>query len=177
MTVRPISLDDVPALVRQLTGNREFLAPFEPTRDDAYFTESGQRAVVAAALRQHEAGVTAPYAILDDGELVGRITLSEIVRGPLQSCSLGYWVAESANGRGVASAAVRDVLALAFGPLGLHRVQAATLVHNTRSQRVLSHNGFVRIGLAPDLLRIAGRWQDHVLFQVVAPPSAPSEAC
>ncbi|WP_313959774.1 GNAT family protein [Microbacterium paludicola] len=49
--------------------------------------------------------------------------------------------------------------------LGPHRVQAATLTHNTASQRVLVANGFIRIGAAARYLRIAGEWQDHLLFQ------------
>ena len=61
------------------------------------------------------------------------------------------------------------MLRTAFGELGLHRVEAGTLVHNRASQRVLERNGFVRYGLAPQYLRIAGRWQDHVLFQVLNP--------
>jgi ribosomal-protein-alanine N-acetyltransferase len=32
---------------------------------------------------------------------------------------------------------------------------------------VLEHNGFVRIGVAPAYLNIAGAWQDHILYQVV----------
>jgi [ribosomal protein S5]-alanine N-acetyltransferase len=62
---------------------------------------------------------------------------------------------------------VRDIVGVAFGELNLHRVQAETLVYNVRSQRVLEHNGFVRIGMAPAYLNIAGRWQDHILYQVV----------
>ena len=72
-----------------------------------------------------------------------------MVRRALPSCTLGYWVSEHANGRGFASAAVREMAILAFGELGLHRVEAATLTHNARSQRVLEKNGFVRFGLAP----------------------------
>lgn len=170
--IRPLSVDDVPALTRQLVLNRDFLAPFEPLRDDDYFTEGGQLAVVAAALRQRDTGVTAPYVIHDDGDLVGRITLNEIVRGPLQSCSLGYWVAESRNGHGLATGAVRDVLQVAFEDLRLHRVQAGTLPDNVRSQHVLTRNGFVRIGVAAQMLRITGRWQDQVLFQALAPSAA-----
>lgn len=94
-------------------------------------------------------------------------TLNEIVRGPLQSCSLGYWVSASDNGRGVATAAVRDIIRVAFEELGLHRIQAGTLLHNVRSQRVLEHNGFVRFGVAPEYLNIAGEWQDNALYQVV----------
>jgi ribosomal-protein-alanine N-acetyltransferase len=32
---------------------------------------------------------------------------------------------------------------------------------------VLEHNGFVRFGVAPAYLNIAGRWQDHAMYQVV----------
>jgi ribosomal-protein-alanine N-acetyltransferase len=48
-------------------------------------------------------------------------------------------------------------------------VEASTLRQNVRSQRVLERNGFVRFGLAPQYLKIAGRWQDHVLWQRVRP--------
>ncbi len=110
-----------------------------------------------------------PRVILNDaGRVTGRITLSETIRGPVQSCSLGYWVSAGDNGRGLATAAVGEVVAVAFSDLGLHRVQAGTLAHNVRSQRVLERNGFTRIGMAPAYLNIAGRWQDHILFQVVA---------
>ena len=51
--------------------------------------------------------------------------------------------------------------------LGLHRIQAGTLLHNVRSQRVLERTGFVRFGMAPAYLNIAGQWQDHALYQIV----------
>ena len=80
------------------------------------------------------------------------------------------------QGRGVATAAVRAVLAVAFDRLGLHRVQAGTLVHNTASRRVLAKNGFAEIGFAPRYIRIAGRWQDHVLHQRLADDPAAGDS-
>ena len=91
------------------------------------------------------------------------------MRGAFQSAHLGYWVSEDRTGRGVATAAVAATVDLAFGPCGLHRLQAATLVHNLGSQRVLQRNRFTLIGLAPRYLQIAGRRQDHLLFQRVVP--------
>jgi ribosomal-protein-alanine N-acetyltransferase len=49
--------------------------------------------------------------------------------------------------------------------LELHRLQAATLPHNAASRKVLQRSGFEEIGLAPAYLKIAGSWQDHVLYQ------------
>jgi [ribosomal protein S5]-alanine N-acetyltransferase len=56
----------------------------------------------------------------------------------------------------------------AFGDLDLHRVEAATLVHNVSSQRVLEKNEFERIGLARRFLRIDDEWRDFLLFQKLA---------
>jgi [ribosomal protein S5]-alanine N-acetyltransferase len=107
----------------------------------------------------------------ESGEVAGRINLNNIVRGAFQSGSLGYWVSSAQNGRGLATAAVREMVQLAFGELRLHRVEAGTLLHNVRSQRVLERNGFVRYGMAPQYIKIAGRWQDHALFQLLNPGS------
>jgi ribosomal-protein-alanine N-acetyltransferase len=165
---RLLTLDDVPVLAELLRLNRHFLAPWAPDRSDGYFTVDGQRTVVRAALARHDQGLTLPHVIIDDsGRVIGGITLNSIVRGPFQSCSLGYWVSVTDNGRGLATAAVRDIIRLAFEQLGLHRIEAGTLLRNVRSQRVLERNGFVRFGVAPAYLSIAGRWQDHVLYQVV----------
>ncbi len=110
-----------------------------------------------------------PLAILDSGGAVaGSINLNSIIRGAFQSASVGYWVSEAHIGRGLASAAVADVTELAFGELGLHRLDAATLLHNTPSQRVLLRNGFRPFAVAESYIKIAGRWQDHILFQLLS---------
>jgi ribosomal-protein-alanine N-acetyltransferase len=165
---RLVTIDDAPVLAELLRINRAFLAPWQPIRSDDYFTVDGQRADIRAALDRHANGTGLPHVIVDDsGRVVGRITLNGIVRGPFQSCSMGYWVSTTDNGRGLATAAVRDIKCVAFEELGLHRIQAETLLHNIGSQRVLERNGFVRIGMAPTYLNIAGQWQDHILYQVV----------
>jgi ribosomal-protein-alanine N-acetyltransferase len=167
VTVRRAVEDDAAALAALALANRAFLAPWEPVRPDAYFTEEQHRTTLRSLAAQDPPS-TVPCVILVDGEPAGRITLTNVVRGVFCSADLGYWVAQRHNGRGVGTAAVGEVLRLAFGELGLHRVQAATLLHNVGSQRVLERNGFTRIGLAPRYLRIAGEWQDHVLFQRLA---------
>ena len=48
MPIRLASLDDAPAIAALLTANRDFLAPWEPLRDDSWFTADGQRAAIAA---------------------------------------------------------------------------------------------------------------------------------
>ena len=56
------------------------------------------------------------------------------------------------------------VFDIAFGPLGLHRVEANVMPRNGRSIRVMEKLGFVQEGLARDYLRINGRWENHIHF-------------
>ena len=167
---RLVTVDDAPAIVALLRENREFFAPYEPHREESYYTGDGQRTELAAALAGHAVGTVLPYVVLaPSGEVAGRITLAGIVRGALLSGVVGYWVAQRCTRQGLASAAVAHVVRTAFEELGLHRVEAATLPDNVASQAVLARNGFERYGLAPRYMRIAGRWRDHVLFQVTNP--------
>jgi [ribosomal protein S5]-alanine N-acetyltransferase len=169
---RLITTGDAPALAKLVQENREFLAPWDPVHSERYYTEAGQLADISNALIQYRQGIRLPRVIVgESGELAGRINLNNIVRGAFQSGSLGYWVSSAQNGRGLATAAVREMVQLAFSELRLHRVEAGTLLHNVRSQRVLERNGFVRYGMAPQYIKIAGRWQDHALFQLLNPGS------
>ena len=166
---RQLTLDDAPDLARLQAANREFLAPWDAIRPDAFYTVPGQQVEVQRTLDRQAEGMVVSHVILDDdGEVAGLARLNGITRGAFESCSLSYWVAESANGKGLASGAVAALLVLAFTELRLHRVQAETLRDNVRSQRVLAKNGFAHIGMAPQYIRIAGRWQDHDLFQRLA---------
>lgn len=166
---RLITLGDADALAELYARNRAFLAPWEPIRPAEYFTPAGQLDDIATALDRYAQGTALPHVILNEsGDVAGRITLTGVVRGPFQSCSLGYWLSESDNGRGLASSAVAHIKQTAFDELGLHRIEAGTLLHNVRSQHVLERNGFVRFGVAPRYLKIAGQWQDHALYQTLA---------
>ena len=156
--IRPRVEADAEALLALRVANRSFMEPFDPQRGDEFFTLERQ-----LELARNESGTA--YAILDDGALAGTITLSNLSRGFFQSANVGYWVDEARNGRGLATQAVADVVERAFGELGLHRLEAGTLVDNVASQRVLERNGFERIGLARSYLLIAGEWRDHLLFQ------------
>lgn len=178
ISIRPAVLADAETLAELYTANWAFLQPFEPDRDDNFLTVEGQQARLYAAEADRRMGVGSRYLIeAPDGVTeapggqaaartpVGMISLTAIERGPAQSAHLGYWVAQSANGRGIATQAVALMLRIAFEEFGLHRVEAGTLVNNGGSQKVLARNGFERIGLARAYLHIAGQWQDHILFQ------------
>jgi ribosomal-protein-alanine N-acetyltransferase len=167
--VRQITPGDAVGMLRMYDENRAFFEPWEPERPHDFFTLERQRELIEREIADRRLGVREVFAIRDtSGEVVGRIALNDIIRGVFQNAHLGYDVAEPANGRGYATEAVCLVVDYAFHELGLHRVQAATMLSNVRSQRVLEKAGFRREGRAERYLRIAGVWEDHYLFGVTA---------
>ncbi|ACZ29233.1 GCN5-related N-acetyltransferase [Xylanimonas cellulosilytica DSM 15894] len=154
------------AMAAAYERNREHLAPWDPERPPEFFTAAWQEQNLAVQLADHAAGRFWPLLLVaDDGDVVGRLNIANVVRGAFHSADLGYWVDGARTGQGLMTAAVGVAVTVARDELGLHRLAASTLLHNTASQAVLRHHGFVRYGLAERYLRIAGRWQDHLLFQ------------
>jgi ribosomal-protein-alanine N-acetyltransferase len=169
MTTRLLETGDAVALAAAVQRSRAHLEPWDPVRPDSYYTLEGQQEAIVDALARYAAGTMVPHVVLDEqGEVVGRINLNNIVRGPFQSASVGYWLAVDATGRGLATAAVEALVTVAFADQGLHRLEAGTVPENTRSQAVLARCGFTRFGYAPRYLHIAGRWADHILYQRLA---------
>jgi ribosomal-protein-alanine N-acetyltransferase len=156
---------DAEALLDVLVRDRAFLDPWEPSRPDAFFTLEVQRRGVA---KLGEAEDLVDFGIFETetDELVGRLQLTGIALGPFQNAHVGYFVSERCNGRGYATEALRQAVDAAFGPLELHRVQAAAIPRNAASIRVLQKAGFREEGLALRYLHINGVWEDHKLYAV-----------
>ena len=132
----------------------------------------------ASGLTQKIYATTRPTLISssmpESDALMGGITLSNVRRGSAQTASLGYWMGAPYAGRGHMRAAVETLMPVAFGLLRLHRIEAATMLSNIASIRVLESSGFTREGVARAYLKINGRWEDHLLYARVA--TAPISA-
>lgn len=162
--VRLLEASDASFLAAAYAANKEHLAPWEPKRSDDFFTVEHQRKIIDIKLAHHAGGYELPWVLVADHHIIGCLTLAGIVRGSFLSANLGYWVDRTYNGLGIGSAAVAFAVREAK-EIGLHRVQAATLLHNMGSQKILEREGFKEIGVAPAYLEIAGSWQDHRLYQ------------
>jgi [ribosomal protein S5]-alanine N-acetyltransferase len=173
VTIRPLQVTDASAIAAMNLRNRADIERVSPPQQLDTFTESGQAARITSILRECTQGVRAHWTIHVGGVLVGDISLHAIHRGPVQTANVGYMVDAAVRGRGVATAAVRLVIAHAFDQLQLHRLDAGVMPSNLGSQRVLEKAGFTRVGLMRRYLFIAGSWEDHVLYELIGPDFVP----
>ncbi len=107
-----------------------------------------------------------PYVIEVDGEFAGQLTIGNVTHGALRSAWIGYWVATSHIGGGVATAALALGLDHCFGQVRLHRVEATVRPENAASRAVLAKAGFREEGLLRRYLDVDGGWRDHLLVAI-----------
>lgn len=150
--------------------SREFLTPWEPVWPIDDLTRPAFRRRIRRYSRELKEDASFPFFLFESGsdELIGSCIISNIRRGVAQSCSLGYWVGEKWSSKGYMTEAARALLPFAFDRAGLHRIEAACLMTNEPSQRLLRRIGFQDEGVARKYLRINGDWQDHLLFAMLA---------
>jgi RimJ/RimL family protein N-acetyltransferase len=83
-----------------------------------------------------------------DGPLLGDCALRTSRRDPRRG-ELGFTFARAHQGRGYAAEAAAAVLAYAFGPLGMERVEAVIDARNARARRLLERLGLPLQGTLP----------------------------
>jgi ribosomal-protein-alanine N-acetyltransferase len=136
--------DHAPAVLAFEVANRAYFAGFISDRGDEFFDRFTEQH--DALLAEQEAGIGAWYVLVgEDGSVLGRFNLYGIADG---TAALGYRVAQHVAGRGVATAAVRELCELAAAQYGLRTLRAETTHENVASQKVLTKAGFVPVGPA-----------------------------
>ena len=99
---------------------------------------------------------------------LGIVALSN-VSPRFKTAMLWYVLGEKKySGRGCTTQAVRTILQLGFGALGLHAVNAWAVSVNAPSIRVLERNNFQLIGRLRQCHYIEGRLCDRLLFDLLA---------
>lgn len=103
-------------------------------------------------------------AIEVDGEAAGGIGVHPLDDVFRRTAEIGYWLSESCRGRGIATDAVRALAPVAFGRLGIVRLQAGVFSTNPASMRVLEKSGFARECVHRNAIWKNGRLLDEVMY-------------
>ncbi|MEU9862794.1 GNAT family N-acetyltransferase [Streptomyces sp. NPDC047971] len=140
--LQPLRADHAVALLAFERENRAYFAAHVPDRGDAWFEEFAARH--RALLDEQATGAIRFHVLVGEaGEILGRFNLVDLAEG---SADVGFRVAEKTAGRGLATAAVRELCRLAATAYGLDRLTASAALGNAGSRAVLARTGFVPVG-------------------------------
>jgi [ribosomal protein S5]-alanine N-acetyltransferase len=174
--LRPVRLRDGTAWSSIRTRDERHLSPWEPTMPGGWVYRNapaewpGRWLQLRTAARR---GTALPFAVTLDDRFVGHVMVGNVLREPLLSAYIGYWVDSTVAGGGVITAAVALVVDHCFGPVGLHRLEATVRPENVASLRVLDKLGFRQEGLFRRYLDIEGAWRDHFCYAMTADEPPP----
>ncbi len=153
--------------------NREHFRRWDPPVSADFYTEEFWHRALTRSVDDFAADRGVRFDMVragdEEGPLIGRLGFSQVVRGPLQSCVLGYQIDHAYEGRGLMYEALAAAIDYMFGVRHLHRIQAGYRPENARSGRVLTRLGFETEGLSRNFLFIDGHWCDHVMTALINP--------
>ncbi|MBS8265682.1 N-acetyltransferase [Mesobacillus boroniphilus] len=167
--IRPLNEQDIEASLDMQRRNREFFEKYSMTRSDDFYTKQAQAKRIRQQKedRSNDAGYSFGIFKKKGDELIGAISLFQILRDDLQSAFIGYFLDKDHNGKGYATEAVELIVDFAFCELKLHRIEAGVMPHNLASIRVLEKAGFHKEGIARKNVKINGKWEDHQVLAII----------
>lgn len=163
VSIREPRSSDAEAHRSAVLRSMEHLAPWNPVEPDG----------LPELLRRQGAGLRTFLIINDeDGGIVGKCNVANIVMARFRNAALGYDSYVPYNGTGRMSEGLRLVVDRCFTPepdgLGLHRLEISVQPDNTRSVAMAKRLGFRHEGFSPRMLYINDAWRDHERFAMTA---------
>jgi ribosomal-protein-alanine N-acetyltransferase len=143
LRLRPFTEADVPRVVEACSDplTRHFLAALPHP-----YTAATARAYLADCVWQAATGAKATWAIADRAtdELIGNISVMDMLGVNAEHGEIGYWLHPDARGRGLMTEATGMVVRHAFSPAGLDRRRLVlyAAVDNPASNAVAAAAGF-----------------------------------
>jgi ribosomal-protein-alanine N-acetyltransferase len=146
--------------------SRAFLEKWEPSWQPDEFSRAAFRFRLRVYAQRARDDQSYTFFIFnrETQAMMGGLSLSHVRRGVSQSATLGYWMGLPYAGQGYMKDALLAVIAAGHPLFGLHRLEAACIPHNHASRHLLLACGFDQEGYARSYVKIAGRWEDHLLF-------------
>jgi [ribosomal protein S5]-alanine N-acetyltransferase len=170
--LRPLVSSDFRAWSEVRRRNGDWLTVWEPRRQPHQADPTTDRSAFASRCLQRDRdranGTAYQFGLFVDREIAGEVNLNNVIRGAMQSATIGYWIDREHAGHGYVAEGVVVLFQHAFEQLGLHRVEICIVPRNLRSRRVMEKLNIREEGVAERYLEIAGVWEDHVRYGFTA---------
>jgi ribosomal-protein-serine acetyltransferase len=145
--------------------NRDYLRQWMPWTDRTQ-TADDVREFIERAQAQDDANEGPQMGLWIDGVFGGSLGCHTIDWAN-RNCSIGYWLDQQQQGKGLITRCCAVLLDYLFDELGLHRVEIRCGTGNTRSCAIPERLGFTREGVLRQAERINDRWLDLVVWSIL----------
>ncbi len=159
--VRPVEAADAAQLHALVEANRDYLAQWLPWAAGQDLPRTEQ--FIAEAEAQRDRGDGFQAVIAPQGEIVG-VAGFHSIDWINRNTSIGYWLAEDAQGKGTMTTVVRALVDQAFAEWNLHRIEIHCAPENHRSRAIPERLGFREEAVLRETELVGGRYLDSVVY-------------
>lgn len=159
--LRPLKTADAPELHALIEANRDYLARWVPWAAAQQLPDTEK--FIAETQEQLARNDGFQVCLAPEGLIIGMVGFHAVSWGN-RSTSIGYWLAENHQGRGIMTTAVRALVAHAFDEWNLHRIEIHCAPANHRSRAIPERLGFREEGVLREAERIGRRYLDGVVY-------------
>ncbi|HZW68302.1 MAG TPA: GNAT family protein [Pseudogracilibacillus sp.] len=108
-------------------------------------------------------GLPSSFAIIYKGQIAGTIGFNKV--SELHRIgSIGYWIGEAYEGKGIMSRAFSEMLSYGFESLHLNRIEVYAATENKRSRALPEKFGFTHEGILRQAEWLYDRFVDHAIY-------------
>lgn len=129
-------------------------------------TVENSREFIEGTLRQFSSNDGFQAGIWYKGELAGVVGLHKIDWSN-KSTSIGYWLGESFQGKGLMTKACQAVVEYCFNELNLKRIEIRVATENEKSLAIPHRLGFKKEGCLEKSELLYGEYVDHYVFGLI----------
>jgi ribosomal-protein-serine acetyltransferase len=159
--LRPLTLADAPELHALVEANRDYLAQWVPWAATQQLPETEK--FIAETEEQIVRNDGFQVCIAPGGPIIGMVGFHSVSWGN-RNTSIGYWLAEKAQGRGIMTTAVSALVDHAFEEWELHRIEIHCAPANHRSRAIPERLGFREEATLRETELVGGRDLDSVVY-------------
>jgi ribosomal-protein-serine acetyltransferase len=160
--LRQLALSDAEELFTVCDANRLYLRRWLPWLDRTK-KPTDTRTFIESCIRQDEANQGFQALIIVQGRIAGLVGYHRIDWSN-RSTSLGYWLAEEYQGRGLMTSSCRVLVDHGFAALNLHRIVISCAPGNARSRAIPQRLGFIYEGRLRDAEWLYNHYVDHEIY-------------
>lgn len=161
-SLREVALSDAEELFAVSDANRAYLRRWLPWLDRTREV-ADTRTYIEDALRQSSANQGFQALIIVGGQIAGLVGFHRIDWAN-RCASIGYWLAESYQRRGLMTRSCRALVDYGFASLNLNRIVINCAPANTPSRAIPERLGFVHEGRLREAEWLYDHYVDHEVY-------------
>ena len=161
-----LKIDHAEELYSLTEANRAYLRVWLPWLDQIKSSADTEK-FIESTIKELSSGGAPNFALLYEGAICGVVGFHKINKLN-RIGSIGYWLAQDYNGKGIITTAVSELLIIGFGEFDLNKIEIHCADTNIKSRAIPERLGFTYEATLRKREWLYSKYVDHAIYSMLA---------